>query len=97
LLVVQSLQAAAYPFRPHAKMAADQTLARSITIKPSTIQPPPLHASFGWRAVAHSSQNGRENHKTSRSLFDGITERLQLFVFSQFRTENRFPLFLELL
>jgi len=57
LLVVQSFQAAAYPFRPHAKTVADHTLERSITTKPLTIQPPPVHAindvACGGSIVAH--------------------------------------------
>jgi hypothetical protein len=32
----------AYPFRPHAKTAIDLTHRRSITTKPTTIQPPPM-------------------------------------------------------
>jgi len=33
----------------------------------------------------------------SAPAFDGIAEPLQVFVFTQFRTENRYALFLELL
>ena len=36
-----------YPFRPLRKTAADQTLERSITTQPLTIQPPPLPAING--------------------------------------------------
>jgi hypothetical protein len=32
----------AYPFRPHAKTAADRTQKRSFMTKPKAIQPPPL-------------------------------------------------------
>jgi len=41
MLVVQARRLA-YPFRPHAKKAADRTQKRSITTKPKAIQPPPL-------------------------------------------------------
>jgi hypothetical protein len=41
MLVVQAC-ALAYPFRPHAKTAADRTQKRSFTTKPKAIQPPPL-------------------------------------------------------
>ncbi|MCD2173037.1 hypothetical protein, partial [Rhizobium sp. C4] len=37
-----------------------------------------------------------ENHKTSVSAFHGNAKTLYLFVFTQFRTRNRFPLLLEL-
>ena len=48
----RGLRAALYPFKPHAKTMTDHTLARSIMIQPVTIQPPPLHATSKWRAVA---------------------------------------------
>jgi len=41
MLVVQAY-ALAYPFRLHAKTAADRTQKRSFTTKPKAIQPPPL-------------------------------------------------------
>jgi hypothetical protein len=44
MLVVQSLKAAAYPFRPKAKTAPDHTLARSEMTKPFTIPLPPVLA-----------------------------------------------------
>jgi len=44
MLVMQAhdKSALAYPFRPHAKTAADHTLKRSLTTKPIAIQPPPM-------------------------------------------------------
>ena len=46
MLVMRDLSHA-YPFRPLGKTAADQTLERSITTQPLTIQPPPLPAMNG--------------------------------------------------
>jgi len=46
MLVMRDLSHA-YPFRPLGKTAADQTLERSITTQPLTIQPPPLLAING--------------------------------------------------
>ena len=41
--------------------------------------------------------SGNCPHGLERSSFHGNAEPLYLFVFAQFRTENRFTLFLELL
>ena len=49
MLVVQSLKAAAYPFRPTAKTAPDHTLARSEMTKPVTIPLPPVLAMWSGR------------------------------------------------
>jgi hypothetical protein len=45
MLVMRGLSHA-YPFRPGAKTAVDQTAERSITTQPLTIQPPPLPGIF---------------------------------------------------
>jgi len=44
MLVMQSVKAAAYPFRPTAKTATDQALARSQKTKPFAIPLPPVQA-----------------------------------------------------
>jgi len=44
MLVMQSLKAAAYSFRPKAKTAVDHTLACPEMTKPITIPPPPVLA-----------------------------------------------------
>jgi hypothetical protein len=41
-MLVMQAHGLAYPFRPHAKTAADQTQKRSSLTKPKTIQPPPI-------------------------------------------------------
>jgi len=53
MLVMQAHEksALAYPFRPHAKTAADQTQKRSFTTKPKTIQPPPMPAINGVAGI----------------------------------------------
>jgi len=43
-MLVMQARGLAYPFRPHATTAADQTQKRSLTTKPKTIQPPPVPA-----------------------------------------------------
>jgi len=43
-MLVMQARGLAYPFRPHATTAADQTQKRSLTTKPKTIQPPPVLA-----------------------------------------------------
>lgn len=63
MLVMQSLWAAAYLFRPHAKTMRDQTLKRSLMISISTIRTSP-----GRKANKHpgaSSHETDKNHKTS--------------------------------
>jgi len=49
MLVMQAKENSglAYPFRPHAKTAADHTPKRSFKTKPISIQPPPMLAKNG--------------------------------------------------
>lgn len=55
---------------PVVKTAADQTLERSITTKPATIQPPPLPAINGVAGSGFQSPGSRILNKTSRSGWD---------------------------
>ena len=61
----RGLRAALYPFRPQAKTMADHTLKRSLTTKPVTIQPPPLHAINGVAGSGFQSPGSQILHKTS--------------------------------
>ncbi|MER8690988.1 hypothetical protein, partial [Mesorhizobium sp. M1136] len=58
--------------------------------------PPPPGGVQGPQAATHFGLETTENHKTNGSSFHGNAEPLDLF-WTQFRTENRFTLFLELL
>jgi hypothetical protein len=53
MLVVQAHESSslAYPFRPHAKTAADHTQKRSLMTKPISIQPPPMLAKNGVASI----------------------------------------------
>ena len=70
MLVVQARRLA-YPFRPHAKTAADRTQKRSFTTKPKAIQPPPLPNKNAMLGIGSIVADRYRKHKTSPTLANG--------------------------
>ena len=86
-----------YPFRTIGKDGGDLTLARPQNGQ-AFLDPSPI-AGRGWPpspALLFLTKSG-DIHKTSISGENGTPSMLYLFVITQFRTQNRFPLLPELL
>jgi hypothetical protein len=64
-MLVMQAHGLAYPFRPHAKTAADQTQKRSSLTKPKTIQPPPVPTKSDLAETGTIIADRWKNHKTS--------------------------------
>jgi hypothetical protein len=106
MLVMQAREntALAYPFKSHAKTAADQTQKRPFTTKPKTIQPSSLPAVNGAASNSSIFADRWGKHKTSpksmtmRGVRTGAKRGKLLFARSRQKNEGqnltsaRFPI-----